>query len=361
MFDEGQRTIHELILGGAAAGEVTEAIARDEIRGILGAAMSAPISAQASAEQGDVEVSTETGDAPFTSVSWLIGRRCLVAIGRSRSHVVPFVALVSDKTTANFSRWRRELVRLTLMQASDQWRHATQTVPKLSGLPTAILDRLALPVTAVDAAGQVVYMNRCSSAFINDSRQLRLIDGRLCATSPAVQLRLRGAIRDATESTPRKSHALMFWGEDGEDPPQAVFVTPLQIASGLAMIVCTSGQQDVTMTSLLLSELGLTPTERQLALRLISGERLEDAAKQLNIKVSTARSYLRSVFGKTGATQQSQLVARALSLTPPTLENTNSTGTGTPPTAARLIPFVSVPRPEILRRPADALRQERGR
>jgi DNA-binding CsgD family transcriptional regulator len=113
--------------------------------------------------------------------------------------------------------------------------------------------------------------------------------------------------------------------DTGGPPREAVVVTPLPASDGLALVVCANSKQNTSMVSCLLSELGLSPSEQRLAHRLVCGEGLDDAAEQISIKISTARSYLRSIFDKTGASRQSQLVALALSLTPLTSFSEQST------------------------------------
>jgi DNA-binding CsgD family transcriptional regulator len=53
----------------------------------------------------------------------------------------------------------------------------------------------------------------------------------------------------------------------------------------------------------------LSPAEARLAAALTAGQSLKQAAAESNLRISTARSYLEAVFRKTGAHQQSQLVA----------------------------------------------------
>lgn len=53
----------------------------------------------------------------------------------------------------------------------------------------------------------------------------------------------------------------------------------------------------------------LSPKEATLAASLASGRTLKQAAEDNHIQISTARSYLEKIFHKTGARQQSQLVA----------------------------------------------------
>jgi DNA-binding CsgD family transcriptional regulator len=56
----------------------------------------------------------------------------------------------------------------------------------------------------------------------------------------------------------------------------------------------------------------LTPAEATLSILLADGKSLEDIAKSSGITLNTARAHLRSVFQKTGVTQQSMLVSLVL-------------------------------------------------
>jgi DNA-binding CsgD family transcriptional regulator len=60
----------------------------------------------------------------------------------------------------------------------------------------------------------------------------------------------------------------------------------------------------------------LTPKEAGLAASLASGMTLKEAAADARIQINTARSYLDSIFVKTGTHQQSQLVALLKSAQP---------------------------------------------
>jgi DNA-binding CsgD family transcriptional regulator len=57
---------------------------------------------------------------------------------------------------------------------------------------------------------------------------------------------------------------------------------------------------------------GLTPAEAKICERMVQGDTLEEAARDLNIATATARVYLKSVFAKTGVGRQAELVAKIL-------------------------------------------------
>jgi DNA-binding CsgD family transcriptional regulator len=63
---------------------------------------------------------------------------------------------------------------------------------------------------------------------------------------------------------------------------------------------------------------GLTSAEARVAVRLGTGESLDEAADSLGIAKETARCHLKQIFDKTGAHRQSELVALLGRLSGPT-------------------------------------------
>jgi DNA-binding CsgD family transcriptional regulator len=66
---------------------------------------------------------------------------------------------------------------------------------------------------------------------------------------------------------------------------------------------------------LLATTFDLTPAEARIAAMIVNGRSTEDCARELNVKISTVRTQLLSVFAKTGATGQADLVRLILSAT----------------------------------------------
>jgi DNA-binding CsgD family transcriptional regulator len=70
-----------------------------------------------------------------------------------------------------------------------------------------------------------------------------------------------------------------------------------------------------TQADVLKTRFGLSPAEARLAALLFAGASLQSCAKALGIKYETARSYLKSVFQKTGTHRQAELVLTAFHTT----------------------------------------------
>jgi DNA-binding CsgD family transcriptional regulator len=67
---------------------------------------------------------------------------------------------------------------------------------------------------------------------------------------------------------------------------------------------------------LLRSHFGLTPAEARLALHLVAGETLRSAEVKLSISYETARTHLKNIFDKTGASRQAELVIAIVTALP---------------------------------------------
>jgi DNA-binding CsgD family transcriptional regulator len=65
----------------------------------------------------------------------------------------------------------------------------------------------------------------------------------------------------------------------------------------------------VPSANLLSEYFDLTPAESRLAQIMAQGSSLEESAQALNIKMSTARTQLASLFAKTNTSRQGKLVA----------------------------------------------------
>ena len=67
-------------------------------------------------------------------------------------------------------------------------------------------------------------------------------------------------------------------------------------------------QMVVARNEWLRQHIGLTPAEVRFTREILKGDGLQAAADRLGISVTTARTHLVHVFGKTGARRQAELV-----------------------------------------------------
>ena len=78
--------------------------------------------------------------------------------------------------------------------------------------------------------------------------------------------------------------------------------------AAVAVFISDPEQEAETIDQLLSRIYGLTPAEARLASLLMQGKSLEQSGEALQITSNTARSSLKSIFGKTQTNRQSELV-----------------------------------------------------
>lgn len=201
---------------------------------------------------------------------------------------------------------RPHLARATLIAARLRLEHARGTV--------TALEALALPAAVIGRRGRMVAANKqfevmndffLPTAFgcvaIADSASNRLfqeilldIGGQREPLARSIPVR-RGSRRSGT----------------------VVHIVPLRRAAhdifsnADILILATEMRSSGNLPPLgLLSALfDLTPAEARLAIALAAGKSLQATAAELGIEYTSARTYLSRIFGKTGTSQQSELVA----------------------------------------------------
>ncbi len=180
-----------------------------------------------------------------------------------------------------------------------------------------IFDALVLGVLLLDERGNLSFANRSAAELLG-------VAPGLAPTGPGAE-RKREQLDEAFHALSRRTlaekpaaHSLahpvdgrslhvvvtpLDWnGENGE--PNGRFST--------ALFIGDPGVGAPGARNAFASLYALTPSEERLALELAAGATLAQAARQLGIRLSTARSVLGSVFEKTGTHRQASLVRLVL-------------------------------------------------
>ena len=177
----------------------------------------------------------------------------------------------------------------------------------------ALFDSLVLGVVLLDADANVTFANQSAADLLDTHAGLTRSDRAGAAEQRKRTDALRALIRRETGAGsgalsyphPADGRPLyiastpLSWGE-GDALPDARFAT--------ALFIGDPGGAPIGAPPALGPLYGLTPAEERLALALASGLTLAESAKQLGIRVSTARGVLRAVFEKTGTNRQAALV-----------------------------------------------------
>jgi DNA-binding CsgD family transcriptional regulator len=266
---------------------------------------------------GEIRIALESGDPE--ALTWIASERCLLGLWSGRAEATPFVALIRKPSSTDFSRAHREVARMALLYETDRQRWcASAALPmQCDGGITEVIGQVTFAVALVDAGRSLLYTNHAADRWLNTQQELCVAAGRLSARSRDVHKRLTLAVRSAAAGEPRIPGVLIVPGPSDCGPPQVVTCAPLGSEPGQALVIFGERLRNSEIENLLLNALGLTCAERRLAACLLAGATLETAARETNIKLSTARSYLKQIFAKTGVRRQSELVAIVGGMVPP--------------------------------------------
>jgi DNA-binding CsgD family transcriptional regulator len=179
---------------------------------------------------------------------------------------------------------------------------------------TWLLGRRGAPIIELDHRGRVLPGQAAGDG--NPMCPVRTLRQRLVATDRAEQLAVDHAVANATARPGRLGLAALS-GADGRRCLLQVHPVPgrtrdvFSSASALALLIerDRGPAQPRTELSGLRSAFGLTEQEANVASLLADGLDMTAIAARLGIRTSTARSYLKDVLQKTGASRQAELVA----------------------------------------------------
>jgi DNA-binding CsgD family transcriptional regulator len=168
------------------------------------------------------------------------------------------------------------------------------------------------------SGGQIMFANRLAEEILGRSNGLTARHGRVVATACSDMTRLMALLARASApiSGPRAGgtlpvtrpghRPLQLWAMPlpAEEP---AFPLPEPVASVCVLLVDPE-REVVPPLEALKALYGLTHAEAELVDGLLHGERLEHYADRAGITRNTARSHMRSVFGKTDTSRQAELI-----------------------------------------------------
>ncbi|MCJ2071553.1 helix-turn-helix transcriptional regulator [Methylobacterium sp. J-030] len=178
---------------------------------------------------------------------------------------------------------------------------------RLAGLNQAfdVIDRAAL---VLDSEGRALCWNTAFEALLGPD--LKLTGGRLVAEDPEAARQLEALTRPCGRAP---ISAVVVARRDAQ--PIAIHVVPLVgqsrglFAGGRTLLLCrVAGATPVPAATILQTAYRLTPAEARLTQALSGGDSLAEAASRFAVTAATARSQLKAIFAKTGATRQADLV-----------------------------------------------------
>jgi DNA-binding CsgD family transcriptional regulator len=180
-----------------------------------------------------------------------------------------------------------------------------------------LLDGVSTCLIATDTMACVVRANKAAETMLRIGDALRIVAGRLVAESPAQTETLHRLIRRAAGSgagDPDDGAGMIIDGRSGGR--HGLMVMPLNRCPtfpekpdrALALVTMSNLDQQTSPGRHLIDMFGLTAAESRLAAEIAAGRRLDVLAEEHRVRMTTLRTQLRAIYGKTGTSRQAELV-----------------------------------------------------
>jgi DNA-binding CsgD family transcriptional regulator/PAS domain-containing protein len=189
------------------------------------------------------------------------------------------------------------------------------------------LEALHCGVILTNGRGQILHANASGEELLRDGNIIKSTAGTLRAVADRPAMELREAISTAAsdEAAIGKTGLAVPLNEYGRLPLFA-HVLPLGGSElrtrlqpeAVAAIFIAGDPDEQNAAKLIATTFGLTPAETRLLAGLLGGQTLTDTAISLGITLQTAKTHLKNIFSKTGATRQGDLLQLGARVASPT-------------------------------------------
>ncbi|MGO8858943.1 MAG: LuxR C-terminal-related transcriptional regulator [Steroidobacteraceae bacterium] len=249
-----------------------------------------------------------TADAPHFMPAWL---------HKSTTKMVA-LSLLGTRKRGAFGAEDMEVFRQILPHVSRalEIRDRLEATQIRSETLATSLSGLSVGVMVLDAVGKILEVNAVAQELLRkDSGVQRKADGTLCLREPAGSQLTRCL---ASGKPPARGIGGLLHVRRAGARPLSVTVTPLPERSSawmsgeprwLLLIFDPERRVDASR-ELIARDLGISPREAEVAALLVAGSSLREIARRLIVSDHTVRSQLKSIFRKTGARTQSDLIRR---------------------------------------------------
>jgi len=181
------------------------------------------------------------------------------------------------------------------------------------------LDRVPVGLLLLDWKGRALLVNRGAREILAAGDGLSLQTDGLHASLAAETAALRRLISEALQIGSRKglgSGGALAVSRPSMRRSYSLLVTPLRAErsvfgepAAIAAVFVSDPERRVESNPEILRRLyGFTPSESRIAVRLLQGQSVEEAAEELEITANTARFHVKHLFEKTGTNRHRELV-----------------------------------------------------
>jgi DNA-binding CsgD family transcriptional regulator len=182
------------------------------------------------------------------------------------------------------------------------------------------IDRVNFGIIAFGTDGKILLTNVMAEKIISDETAIGVPPDRTLVLNGLPASRLWRRLKDQLGSDSRQERLIRIDRGPGRWPISVVTIPTREVpvrwvaADASRVLFLFDPELQVTpQVELLAKEFGVSGREAEIAVLLSMGLELSGLAKRLSISIHTARTHLKSLYGKTGIRSQAELVRRVLS------------------------------------------------
>lgn len=179
------------------------------------------------------------------------------------------------------------------------------------------LETISPSVLVVNVNGKLVYANKSATQLLLERDGLSIDGSDYCrCASSDINQRLSGELQNMVANGENRP-AFLSLPRPSLKRDLSLVLVPLDSAENeeplIALVVTDPSKKALSVSTPLETLFGLSPSEATIAQYIARGEGLESAADASGVTLSTARTYLKKIYSKTGVTGQADLVQLILS------------------------------------------------
>lgn len=249
---------------------------------------------------------------------WLEPHNLIDAVGailhRSASGVCIFIAFRStaEGPIDAEAKFRLERILPKLTEAVSLGERVAESAFRASQL-FQLFEQLVAPVIILDRQMRIKQCNDSARMMLEEHPMLAAANGALIIDDARAREALEQALRTEEPLAARSCAILLRRGEE-----KCCVMHVLRLTHGEAAILVRSLAARSDASGEVVTQLyGLTARERSVLLAIADVGGVPAAARALGLTESTVKGYLKSIFQKTGAQRQADLVKLVLALESP--------------------------------------------
>lgn len=181
-------------------------------------------------------------------------------------------------------------------------------------LAGAALDTFAAAVLVLDRNARLIYANQSAMTLLGEKNGLTLDRGGICrARNSDETARLHDLVEAGCDDLRGDTKFMSLRRTDSVRDLSLAFTSTSRDSPGHVIAVVVDPEtMPLPPPATLVDLLNLTQAEARIAHTIASGESLESAAQSGDITVSSARTYLKRIYSKTGVNRQADLARLVL-------------------------------------------------